>query len=68
MREAAALTTTAWMERWFPDTFSFALLALAQISTAAMMAGASPHAVAVAFGDGLWSLMPFTTQMVFVVM
>src|SRR6516225_4006213 len=67
MLEAAALATTAWMERWFPDTFSFAVLALALISTAAMMAGATPPAVAIAFGDGLWSLMPFTMQMVFVV-
>ena len=65
--ETAALATTAWMERWFPDTFSFAVLALALVSTAAMVAGATPRAVAIAFGDGLWSLMPFTMQMVFVV-
>jgi len=65
--ETAALATTAWMERWFPDTFSFAVLALALVSTAAMLAGARPSAVAIAFGDGLWSLMPFTMQMVFVV-
>ena len=67
MLETAALATTAWTERWFPDTFSFAVLALALVSTAAMLAGARPRAVAIAFGDGLWSLMPFTMQMVFVV-
>jgi hypothetical protein len=26
--ETAALATTAWMERWLPDTFSFAVLTL----------------------------------------
>jgi short-chain fatty acids transporter len=67
MLETAALATTAWTERWFPDTFSFAVLAVALVSAAAMVAGASPRAVAIAFGDGLWSLMPFTMQMVFVV-
>jgi short-chain fatty acids transporter len=67
MLETAALATTAWTERWFPDTFSFAVLALALVSAAAMAAGASPSAVAIAFGDGLWSLMPFTMQMAFVV-
>jgi short-chain fatty acids transporter len=65
--ETAALTTTAWMERWYPDTFSIAVLALALVSTAALVAGATPRAVAIAFGDGLWSLMPFTMQKVFVV-
>jgi short-chain fatty acids transporter len=67
MLETAALATTAWTERWFPDTFSFAVLAVALVSAAAMVAGASPRTVAIAFGDGLWSLMPFTMQMVFVV-
>ena len=50
MLETAALATTAWMERWFPDTISFAVLALALVSTAAMAAGATPRAVAIAFG------------------
>jgi short-chain fatty acids transporter len=67
MLETDALATTAWTERWFPDTFSFAVLALAPVSAAAIVAGASPRAVAFAFGDGLWSLMPFTMQMVLVV-
>jgi len=50
MLETAALATTAWIERWFPDTFSFAVLAPALVSTAAMVAGATPRAVAIAFG------------------
>jgi short-chain fatty acids transporter len=34
---------------------------------AAVSVGASPDAVAIAFGDGFWTLVPFTMQMVFVV-
>jgi len=59
--ETAALASTAWTERWFPDTFSFAVLALALVSRAAMLAAARPGAVAIALSDGLWSLMPFST-------
>jgi hypothetical protein len=40
--EMAALATTAWMERWFPDTFRFSVLALALVSTAALLGGARP--------------------------
>jgi short-chain fatty acids transporter len=65
--EGIALATATWAERWFPDTFSFAVLALALVSLSAVWIGASPGAVAIAFGDGLWSLTPFTMQMVFVV-
>jgi short-chain fatty acids transporter len=65
--EGIALAAAAWAERWFPDTFSFAVLALALVSLAAVSVGASPSAVAIAFGDGLWTLIPFTMQMVFVV-
>ena len=65
--EAVALAITAWSERWFPDTFIFAVLTLALTCVGAMLAGATPRAVAVAFGDGFWSLMPFTMQMVMLV-
>jgi short-chain fatty acids transporter len=65
--ETMALAITAWSERWFPDTFVFATLALALACAGAMLIGATPQAVAVAFGDGFWNLMPFTMQMVIVV-
>jgi short-chain fatty acids transporter len=65
--ETAALLAAAWAERWFPDTFSFAVLALSFVCAGALLGGASPRAVAVAFGDGFWNLIPFTMQMVFVV-
>ena len=65
--EASALGITAWSQRWFPDTFIFALLALASVVLGALLIGATPSAIAVAFGDGFWNLIPFTMQMVMVV-
>jgi len=65
--EAIALGITAWSQRWFPDTFIFALLALASVVFGALLIGARPSAIAMAFGDGFWNLIPFTMQMVMVV-
>ncbi|MNF33112.1 Short-chain fatty acids transporter [compost metagenome] len=62
-----ALHCSNWAERWFPDSWVFAALAVAIVSFAAMAMGAAPTATATAFGDGFWSLIPFTMQMAFVV-
>ncbi len=62
-----ALKLSAWAERWFPDAYIFAALGVIVVAVAAMCFGASPLTTAVAFGDGFWSLIPFTMQMVFVV-
>ena len=62
-----ALRLSAWAERWFPDAYIFAALGVVVVALAAICFGASPQATAVAFGDGFWSLIPFTMQMVFVV-
>ncbi|HEY8011553.1 MAG TPA: TIGR00366 family protein [Rudaea sp.] len=56
-----------WAERWFPDAYIFAALGVIIVALAAMAFGASPQSTAIAFGDGFWSLIPFTMQMVFVV-
>ncbi len=62
-----ALRCSAWAERWFPDAWVFAALAVVVVAVAAFIAGAPASAVAKAFGDGFWSLIPFTMQMAFVV-
>lgn len=62
-----ALGACEWAERWFPDAFSFALLAVAIVAAAALSIGVPPLDVAVQFGTGFWSLIPFTMQMCFVV-
>lgn len=62
-----ALRSAAWAERWFPDAYVFAVLGVVVVAVAALLAGAGPAATAQAFGEGYWSLIPFTMQMAFVV-
>ena len=62
-----ALRCADWAERWFPDAYVFAALGVAIVALAALGFGATPRATAEAFGKGYWSLIPFTMQMVFVV-
>jgi len=79
----AALRCAARAERWFPDAWVFAALAVGVVAVAAIVMGALPGPGAptsfidllprsvgsaiTAFGDGFWSLIPFTMQMAFVV-
>ena len=51
----AALGFTSWAERWFPDAYIFAALAVILVSGAALVNGATPLAVAKSFGDGFWT-------------
>ena len=62
-----ALRSCAWAERWFPDAYVFAALAVVLVALAAWARGAAPMAAATAFGDGFWSLIPFTMQMCFII-
>jgi short-chain fatty acids transporter len=61
------LRFTNWAERWFPDAYVFVCVAVAVVAAAALINGASSAAVATSFGDGFWSLITFTMQMVMVV-
>jgi short-chain fatty acids transporter len=61
------LRFTNWAERWFPDAYVFVCLAVAVVAAAALINGAPAAAVAASFGDGFWSLITFTMQMVMVV-
>lgn len=45
----------------------FAALAVLLVCIGALAMGAKPTDTAKAFGDGFWSLIPFTMQMAFVV-
>ncbi|HKE93824.1 MAG TPA: TIGR00366 family protein [Povalibacter sp.] len=65
--ERVALRSCAWSERWIPDAYVFAALAVVIVAVAALLLGAAPLAVATAFGDGFWSLIPFTMQMSFII-
>ena len=56
-----------WCEKWFPDAYIFAALAVVAVSVGALAAGRSPAEIGVDFGKSFWSLIPFTMQMAFVV-
>ena len=62
-----AMRCSNWAERWFPDSWVFATLAVLLVTVAVLAMGAPPAQAAKAFGDGFWSLIPFTMQMAFVV-
>jgi short-chain fatty acids transporter len=63
----AALRCAAFAERWFPDAYVFAVLGVVVVAGSAIAFGASPQTTATQFGEGFWSLIPFTMQMAFVV-
>jgi short-chain fatty acids transporter len=56
-----------WSERWFPDAYVFAAIAVVIVAIAALAMGRAPMEVGVDFGKSFWTLIPFTMQMAFVV-
>ena len=58
-----ALRVSDWSEKWFPDSYIFALLGVIIVAIAALSIGAPAQQVAISFGNGFWSLIPFTMQM-----
>lgn len=53
-------------DRWFPDSYVFVLIGVVLLALAAMLNGASPFDVSKSFGDGFWTLIPFTMQMAYI--
>ena len=62
-----AVRMTALAERWLPDAFVFALVGTALVLGAALALGTPPAALVKSWGDGVWSLVPFTLQMAMIV-
>ncbi len=56
-----------WSEKWFPDAYVFAAIAVLIVVVAALAMGRTPAQVSVDFGKSFWNLIPFTMQMAFVV-
>ncbi len=56
-----------WAEKWFPDAYVFAAIAVLVVVVAALAMGRTPAQVSVDFGKSFWNLIPFTMQMAFVV-
>lgn len=61
--ERMAISISNWSEKWFPDSYVFALLGVIIVGIAALLIGAPATSITSAFGDGFWSLIPFTLQM-----
>jgi short-chain fatty acids transporter len=65
--ESLGVALADWSQRWFPDAFVFALLALIIIFVAGIVAGSRPRELVDYFGQGFWSLIPFTMQMAMII-
>jgi short-chain fatty acids transporter len=56
------LRLSDWFERWFPDAFALAIVAVAIVVGASLSIGNSPVQTAQWFGAGFWDLVAFTMQ------
>ena len=56
-----------WSQRWFPDAFVFALAGLIVVFVAGALMGIAIRDLVKYFGDGFWSLIPFTMQMAIII-
>jgi short-chain fatty acids transporter len=65
---AIGLRLADWFERWFPDAFALALLAVAIVFAATLATGSSIVQSAQWFGSGFWDLVAFTMQMAMIIM
>jgi short-chain fatty acids transporter len=61
------LRLSDWFERWFPDAFALALVAVAIVFGACMVVGSSIVQTAQWFGSGFWDLVTFTMQMTLII-
>ena len=56
-----------WSEKWFPDAYVFAVIAVVIVGVAALFMGRTPTQIGVDFGAHFWDLVPFAMQMAFVI-
>jgi short-chain fatty acids transporter len=61
------LRLSDWFERWFPDAFALALVAVAVVFVGSLAMGRSPVQTAQWFGAGFWDLVAFTMQMAMII-
>src|ERR1700751_4253879 len=61
------LALANWSERWFPDALVFALLGIVIIFLFGIVLRESPAKLAVQGGKNFWALIPFTMQMVMII-
>jgi short-chain fatty acids transporter len=61
------LALADWSERWFPDPLVFALLGILVVFLAGLILHQSAKDLAIQGGKNFWSLVPFTMQMVMII-
>src|ERR1035438_3352856 len=61
------LSLAHWSEKWFPDPLIFALLGIVIVFLVGLLLHQSPAKLAVAGGKNFWTLVPFTMQMVMII-
>src|SRR5262245_40114389 len=61
------LRLSDWFERWFPDAFALALIAVALVFVASVAIGNPVGQTAQWFGAGFWDLVAFTMQMTMII-
>lgn len=61
------LALAEWSERWFPDPLVFSLLGVLVVFVLGVILGERPSRLAVEGGKAFWSLVPFTMQMVMII-
>src|SRR6202166_4049462 len=61
------LSLANWSERWFPDPLIFALLGIIVVFVVGLLLHQSPAKLAIQGGKNFWTLVPFTMQMVMII-
>lgn len=61
------LALADWSEKWFPDPLVFAFLGVIVVYLLGIAAGESPTELGFQAGKNFWTLIPFTMQMVMVI-
>src|SRR6266852_3290576 len=61
------LALANWSEKWFPDPLVFAFLGVVVVYLLGIAAGESPVQLGLEAGKNFWTLVPFTMQMVMII-
>jgi hypothetical protein len=61
------LALANWSERWFPDPLVFALVGIGVVFLFGLLLRESPAKLAIQGGKNFWALVPFTMQMVMII-
>jgi short-chain fatty acids transporter len=61
------LALAEWSEKWFPDPLVFAFIGIVVVFVSGLVMGERPAKLAFEGGKSFWTLVPFTMQMVMII-